>query len=257
MKATKIEAITMEQKATVTLYPRKTAYRLSAIAIILLVAHVISIATVYIFGGFDHRLVRVLFNLFFLDGEGNVPALFSVGLFLLNAAFFLVVWKAKRVAGDASKIWLFLSVVFVFLALDESISIHERLIDPLRQAFDASGLLYYTWIIPYGIGVVLLSIFVFPVFWRMQKRIRFWFGLSAVVYLFAAIGLEMISGKYLVMMNEKKDIWWILLITLEELLEMAGLIILTYALLLYIRNTSNGFLIFIAGSKDASLNAAK
>lgn len=247
----------MEQKASVTLDPRKTTYRLSAIAIILLVAHLTTIATVYIFRGFDHWLVRVLFNLFFLDGEGNLPALFSVCLFLLNAALFLIVWQAKRVAGEASKIWLFLSAVFVFLALDESISIHERLIDPLRQAFDASGFFYYTWIIPYGIGVVLLSIFVIPVFWRMQKKIRFWFGLSAVIYLFATIGLEMISGKYLAMMNEKKDIWWILLITLEELLEMAGLIILAYALLLYVQNTCNGFLIFIAGSEDAPSNPAK
>jgi len=119
--------------------------------------------------------------------------------------------------------WLFLSSVFVFLALDESISIHERLINPLRQALGATGIFYDTWIIPYGIGVVLLSIFAIPVFWRMQKRIRFWFGLSAATYLFATIGPEMISGEYLVMMNEQKDIVWILKITLEETLEMVGL----------------------------------
>ena len=34
-----------------------------------------------------------------------------------------------------------------------------------------------------------LSIFTFPVFWRMQKRIRFWFGLSAAIYLSGFVSL--------------------------------------------------------------------
>ena len=240
----------METRTRIALYPRNIVVWLSTIAILLLVAHLITIAMPYIFEGFEHGLVRLFFSLFFLDGEGNVPAIFSTCLFLINAVIFLIVWKAASLAGDSQKIWLFLSIVFVFLALDESISIHERLIDPLRDALDATGIFYYTWIIPYGIGIVLLAIFAIPIFWRMQKRIRFWFGLSAAIYLFAAIGLEMISGKYLVMMNEQKDIVWILMITLEESLEMVGLIILVYALLLLLRIKFNGFSIVMSGSGD-------
>ena len=246
----------MEKQTKITLSPRNTVVWLGTTAIFLLVAHLITIAMPYILGGFEHGLVRVLFSLFFLDGEGNLPAIFSTWLFLINAILFLIVWKAACLSGDSPKIWLFLSGVFAFLAVDESISIHERLIDPLRQGLDATGIFYYTWIFPYGIGVVLLSIFTIPVFWRMQKKIRFWFGLSAATYLFATIGLEMISGKYLVMMNEEKDIVWILMITLEESLEMAGLIILVYALLLLLRNKYNGFLIFMPGSGDATQHSA-
>ena len=246
----------MEKCTRITLYPRNIVIWLSTIAILLLAAHLITIAMPYIFEGFEHGFVRLLFSLFFLDGEGNVPAIFSTSLFLINAVLFLMVWKAAGLAGDSQKIWLFLSSLFVFLAIDESISIHERLIDPLRQALDATGIFYYTWIIPYGIGIVLLSIFMIPVFWRMQKRIRFWFGLSAATYLFATIGLEMISGKYLVMMNEKKDIVWIFMITLEESLEMGGLIILVYALLLLLRHKYNGLLLFMPGTGDASPHSA-
>jgi hypothetical protein len=241
----------MEKATRITLYPRNIVSWLSTITILLIVAHLITIATPYIFEGFEHGLVRLLFSLFFLDGEGNLPAIFSTWLFLLNAVIFLITWKAAGLAGEGQKFWLFLSSVFVFLALDESISIHERLINPFREALDATGIFYYTWIIPYGIGVVLLAIIAAPVFWRMQKRIRFWFGLSAAVYLFATIGLEMISGKYLVMMNEQKDIVWILMITLEESLEMAGLIVLVYAQLLLLRNKYDGFLIFMPGAAVA------
>ena len=70
------------------------------------------------------------------------------------------------------------------------------------------------------------------------------------------MGFYSISKGSLIM-NEKKDILWILLITLEESLEMAGLIILVYALLLLVRNKHNGFLIIIPGTEDASSNSAK
>jgi len=252
-----MDLLKMEKRTRIILSPRNIVIMLSTITGLLLIAHLITITMPYILGGFEHGLVGLLFSLFFLDGEGNLPAIFSTWLFLINALLFLIVWKAASLAGDSPKIWLFLASVFVFLALDESISIHERLIDPLRQTLgEPTGIFYYTWIIPYGIGVVLLSIFVAPVFWRMQKRIRFWFGLAAVIYLFAVIGLEMISGKYLVMMNEQKDIVWILMITLEELLEMVGLIILVYALLLLLQNKYHGFLISMPGSGDASSHAA-
>ena len=242
----------IEKRTRITLNSRNIVILLSTITILLVVAHLVTIAMPYIFEGFEHGLVRLLFSLFFLDGEGNVPAIFSTWLFLLNAVIFLIVWKAACLSGDSHKIWLFLSSVFVFLAFDESISIHERLINPLRQALGATGIFYYAWIIPYGIGVGLVSIFAIPVFWRMQKRIRFWFGLSAATYLVATIGLEMISGKYLVMMNEQKDIVWIFMVTVEESLEMVGLIILVYAQLLLLRDKHNGFLIYMPGTGDAS-----
>ena len=219
----------MEKQARIRLSPRRTVTWLSMFTLFLVVAHLITIGMPYLMGGFEHGLVRVLFSLFFLDGEGNVPAIFSTWLFLINALLFLMVWKAAGLKGDSQKIWLVLALVFVFLALDESISIHERLIDPLRQAMHATGVFYYAWIIPYGIGVILLAIIAIPVFWRMPQKIRFYFGLPAAIYLFAAIGLEMISGKYLVMMNENKDIVWILMVTLEESLEMVGLTILIAA----------------------------
>jgi hypothetical protein len=66
----------------------------------------------------------------------------------------------------------------------------------------------------------------------------------------------MISGKYLVMMNEQKDIVWIFMVTVEESLEMVGLIILVYAQLLLLRDKYNGFLIYMPGTGDASPRSA-
>ena len=241
----------MEQRATVTLYPRNTAFWLGAITIFLLAVHLASILLVYGVGP-QNEFVRRLYDLFFPDSEWNIPTLFSTCLFLINAILFGVLWKAKHAAGERQRIWLFLAGLFVFLAIDEFVALHEMFIDPLRHAFDASGFFYYTWIIPYGIAVVVLALFMFPVWWRMEKMIRFWFALSAVVYIGGAIGLEMIGGKYYEMMRMRKDLGYVFISTFEESLEMAGLIILTYVLLLLIRNHYNGFLIHIGGSQDAS-----
>jgi hypothetical protein len=58
------------------------------------------------------------------------------------------------------------------------------------------------------------------------------------------------------MMNEQKDIVWILMMTVEESLEMVGLIILVYAQLLLLRNKYNGFLILMPAADDASRHSA-
>lgn len=239
----------MKQRPIAVITPRNTVFRLSTITIFLLAVHLVSILLVYIFGP-QNVYLRRLYDLFFPDSEWNIPTLFSTCLFLLNAIFFWTVWKVKHRAKEPGRIWLFLAGLFVFLAIDEFSALHEMLIDPLRNALDASGIFFYTWIIPYGIAVVLLAIFMFPVWWRLEKMIRFWLALSAVVFITGAIGVEIIGGNYYQMMRMQKDLAYVFISTFEETLEMAGLIILAYALLRLVRNHYNGFLIDIGGSRD-------
>ena len=239
----------IEQRPTVTLHPRNVASFLGAIALFLLVAHLIGLLMKHIIG---HDYVYGLVPFFDLDTERNAPNFFSTCLFLINAALFLSVWKAKRVTSEPQRIWLFLSGLFCFLAIDEFFWLHERLVQPVRFALDTSGFFYFAWIIPYGIAVVLLSIFVIPVLWRMDRRIRFLFGLSAATYIAGAVGFEMIGGKYFEMMNGGGDIVYGLIITFEESLEMVGLIMLVYTLLSLVQSKYGGFLILIPGAHDAS-----
>ena len=241
----------MERQATVTLTPRNTVYWLGGILIVLLAIHFLSILLVYLVGPQNVFVTRI-YHLFFPDAEWNIPALFNTCLFLINAAFFLIVWQVKRVAGEIQRIWTVLAGIFVFLAIDEFVALHEMFIDPLRKLFNASGIFFYTWIIPYGIAVVVLAFFMIPVWWRQEKKIRLWLALSAGVYLFGAIGLEMVGGKYYEMMRMRKTLGYVFISTFEETLEMSGLIMLTYALLLLIRRHDHGFVISIAGTGDGT-----
>ena len=241
----------VKPRPTVTLRSRDAMLLLGAIATFLVLADLIGLLMKY---GFGHNSVYGLVPLFDLDCERNAPTFFSTCLFLINAVLFLGLWKATHVRSEPAKIWMFLAGLFCFLAADEFCCLHERFVQPLRSALHASGLFYFPWVIPYGIAVLLLSIFVLPALRRIERGIRFWFVLSAATYLSGALGFEMIGGKYLDMTGNREDIIYEFFVVFEESLEMAGLILLVYALLSLIRSYYAEFLFLIPPTRDASEN---
>lgn len=239
----------IEQRPTVMLQPRNVAYFLGMTALFLLVAHLIGLLMKHILG---HDSVYGLVPFFYLDAEKNAPALFSTCLFLINALLFLSLWLAQRVRSKPQAVWLFLSGLFCFLAIDEFFSVHEQLIRPVRLALGTSGFFYFAWIIPYGIAVILLAPFMISTVWHIEERIRIWFILSATTFLAGSVGCEMMGGKYFEMTSRKKDIVYGIIVACEESLEMAGLILLAYALLSLVQSKYGGFLILIPGAHEAS-----
>jgi hypothetical protein len=233
---------------TITLQPGKIFFVLVACATFLLIAHVGCMCSTYLVGD---RYLHGLVPLFDFDTERNLPTTFSAGLFLLSSALFYWVAKGAVRADERHRVWLFLSALFVFLAADEFCSIHELLGPPIRRAYNPSGLLYFAWIIPYGMAVAVLSIFVLPTIYRLAPQVRFWFGVSAVTFIAGAIGLEMAGGRRFEMLGRQKDAVFALLATLEESLEMAGLIILVYALLTLLQTEYGGFSLVVSDRSEA------
>lgn len=221
-----------------TFCPGKACRILAGVSIFLLVAHIAAMFSTYAFEK-DHVLGLV--PLFDFDMEKNVPTLFSVCLLLLNSALFAIAWNAGREDRRNNLTWLFLSAVFLFLAIDELSSVHEHLSVAINLKFNATGFLYFVWVVPYGIAVLLVAIMVAPVIWRLSKQIRFWFLLSAIVYVGGALGLEMVGGKYFEISKTTFDVPYVIITTFEESLEIAGLIILVYALLTLLQREYGGF----------------
>jgi hypothetical protein len=50
-------------------------------------------------------------------------------------------------------LWIILSIIFLFLSVDNISSIHERLATPTRYLLGTSGFLYYAWVIPYSMAL--------------------------------------------------------------------------------------------------------
>jgi hypothetical protein len=145
----------------------------------------------------------------------------------------------------------------LFLAFDELFEVHELLIRPIRKGFNLSGFLFFAWIVAYGAGVLLLSMVFVSVWWRLHRGVRLWLGLSAATYLAGAIGLEMLGGKYYEGIGKKVDLVFGVLYTIEESLEMAGLMMFIYSLLLLLQNECDGCAIVIPGGQNTSSTSNK
>ncbi|PLZ05266.1 hypothetical protein [Fischerella thermalis] len=125
------------------------------------------------------------------------------------------------------------------MSFDEIVSIHEILVLPLRNALNAGGFLYFSWVI---VGAVFVLLFLL-LFWRfiisLPKKTRRLFFIAGIIYVASSIGTEMVDGYYANCYTQTNMIY-ALITTVEEVLEMMGIIVFIYALLSYISFYING-----------------
>jgi hypothetical protein len=157
------------------------------------------------------------FGIFDLDGERNVPATYSAALWFSLGVLAVLLGRVDSAAGEA-RLWFALAAVFVFNSADEFGQIHERL--EFRTGID--------WQILYS-PLALIAVGLWPLAARRLRRIGAGLGLLILgtVCLVAsqlAEALEYDSAdKRISAFNE--------VVVLEELLEMAGALLVGLALL--------------------------
>jgi hypothetical protein len=225
----------------INLTPRMILRKLSLFVLFLFLANIISIMFKLYLG---HGRVYGFIPLFDLDKEANIPTFFSA-LVLIFCAFLLwMIAKHHKTAGSPYVLWMGLAVIFTFLSVDEISALHERLIGPIREALNTSGLFYYAWIIPYGFALIVFVAIYFRFLIRLPRQIRNLFILSGAIFVTGAIGFEMLGGWH-AESNGMDNTLYCLFYTCEETLEMMGSVTFIYALLSYIKNQFNSFTIKI------------
>jgi len=135
--------------------------------------------------------------------------------------------------------WKILSFIFLFLSLDEAGSLHEKLIDPMRSLLKASGFLYFTWIVPFGflVAIFLLSYSKFVL--HLPVATRKLFVAACALYIGGAIGME-IPGGYLYSTMGMESVPYLIVATVEESLEMVGIVVFIHGLISYIKTYLGG-----------------
>ena len=206
------------------LTPRSVRNLLLAITAGFLVAHCVVQVGIYGFGAEKHWL-----DSFNMDRELNLPTLFSSSLLLISAL--LMQRLGHNSNPDAGDDWRLLSKIFIFLALDEALQIHEILIIPgLRHQVHPA--LASTWVVPYA-ALALIMLWKFRSFLGSIPRATAT-GLlrSGAVYVGGAIGMEMI-GSFAVRSSliRLHSPWYGAITGLEETLELVGIILLIDALM--------------------------
>ncbi|HUM69188.1 MAG TPA: glycosyltransferase family 2 protein, partial [Chloroflexota bacterium] len=172
---------------------------------------------------------------FYVDVEQNIPTYFSV-LLILFASFLLAIIAilTSRLRKAHTSKWAILSFGFLLMALDEALQFHERLNIPVGTLFSDGnfGVFYFPWVIP-GIALVcVLGLFFLRFLLYLPAKTRFGFVLAAITYIGGAIGVELIGSRHAELYGFEN--WtYSMIATVEEGLEMAGLILFIQALLSY------------------------
>ena len=110
-----------------------------------------------------------------LDMERNIPTLFSSALFLISAFLFYLLSGLPQEKNKGNRRgWMGLSWIFVYLAFDESAKIHEQIGDYTENFVNASGYLYYPWVISYGILLLILGAIYVRFFWVEPSVWNYW-----------------------------------------------------------------------------------
>ena len=213
----------------IKLDPKILFYKLSTIIVFFVSAHII----VLTFSYFDHKRLYGLSRLFNLDLERNLPTFFSTILLLMASLANFIIYIYKKNKSEKSLGWLILFIIFLFLSFDEIASIHEQT-DPIVKGFIAtSGIFYFAWVIPYTVMLILLAILYSRFILALPKKTKLLFILSGLIYVSGAIGIEMISAAVAERYGER--LYYDILATIEETLEMIGVTVFIYSLLSYMK----------------------
>ena len=203
------------------------------IACTLVAASVAGQVMKYIFG---HPTIYGLIPLFNVSQEQNIPTLFSV-LLLMSCSILLGLIFYLHCKQDAKiKVyWIILALGFVYMAIDEFAQLHESLGISLMPLIGnhSHGFLYYSWVVPAFALIIFLALFFSSFLFNLPKATSESFTIAGIIYLSGLLGIEMLGGYYHEL-HGNENLTYSLISTLEESLEMLGLILFIRALLDYL-----------------------
>ncbi|MCP4140189.1 MAG: hypothetical protein GY755_07855 [Chloroflexi bacterium] len=178
-----------------------------------------------------------------IGSELSIPTFFSSLNLLLSSIMLIVIFRYEKINNNKGfRYWLFLSILFLWLSIDESASIHENFIyvyDYLVNTNVISPILGTNQWLPFGIlFVVIVGIVLFPFYKLLSKATLFGFFLSGIIFLIGAIGFEYLGVIMLEtgFVDSRDDILYIARRVFEEGFEMYGIAFFNCALYREISN---------------------
>jgi hypothetical protein len=178
----------------------KTIVRAMIIAVLLLtLAGLAARFALYVFG--DGPFLRPL-SLFDVGAERNIPTWFESMQFMLCSVLLAVVALSGRQRGGRyTKHWGFLSIILLYMSLDEVATIHETIGAELERTlhattgFTPSGAISFFWVVPAAIFVLVVALSYLRFLFHLPGSTRWRFVFAVAVFLLGAIGFEMLTAE--------------------------------------------------------------
>lgn len=184
--------------------------------------------------------------IFSVDKERNIPALYSVVLLLSCSVLLAGIASLKSVARDVYTVhWAVLSSIFLFFSWDEAVQIHERLIRHETYlellngvGINNEGIFTFAWVAFAIACLMLFSLFYLKFLLSLPSTHQMLFLIAFFLFVGGAVGMEMIAGTLIgdiSNFDEASDsLLYIAVSSIEELLEMLGIVTFIHALMSYL-----------------------
>ncbi len=229
-------------QVNIVLSPRKVVRVFLAVMVFLFLARVATAYWHYCVGHPDRFGLMRQFN---TNIESNAPTFFSVLLLLISAVLLGLIAASKKRSGDRyTRHWGALSLLMLYLSVDEACQIHEYWGEYASFLRGTSVYLdQFSWVtlgvlVVLGVGLLFLKFLL-----SLPRRWKITFAAAGFVYVvFGALGGEILSAVTHVF-EENQRVAYAVVETFEEFSEMGGIVILIWGLLTYMEAHGISFLI--------------
>ena len=184
-----------------------------------------------------HDNVLGFLRLLNVGEEQSIPTYVSViNLLLASILIFIIYSYEKTNKQNGAGYWLFLFIMFLYLSIDESVSIHENFANVhgylVRKELISPILNTHEWL-PFGVFfVIAASIVLLPFVRKLPTDTRRYFLIAGCVFVTGAVGFEYLGALMLEtgIVESKKDTAYLVRLLFEEGFEMYGVAIFNCAL---------------------------
>lgn len=175
-----------------------------------------------------------LFRVLNVDHEVSVPAWYSASALLFSALLlWLISMHKARQKARFTLYWRILAIVFVYLSADEAAMLHENLLTPVGVAMNSGEGWAFPWVFPALVLVGVFALLSLPFLLHLPRRTMILFVVSGALFVGGAAGMELFAGVFGHLYQENGAIGRAVT-HLEELLEMAAIVVWIYTLASYI-----------------------
>tara|TARA_B100000787_G_scaffold75282_1_gene55458 strand:+ start:567 stop:1181 length:615 start_codon:yes stop_codon:yes gene_type:complete len=172
---------------------------------------------------------KILYALFSIDLEMTIPAWYQ-GLLLMACAISIII-NDLIIKLPLNKYCILFSIIFITLSIDEVITIRERIEGFYYKYFLNRGYilsfehdLIFSFLV---LSLIILIAYISIKFLSLHNNYnRKLFILSGFIYVFGALGLDLIGSNF----EDKMSLIYQISTMLEELFEMIGLIIFLHVM---------------------------
>ncbi len=168
--------------------------------------------------------------------EGNIPTFFSaILLFICSSLLMVIAFFQKSIKNGQFRRWAILSLIILFVSIDEASGLHEIMIEPIQRLAGFEYQSHQVWLFGVIPTLIVMAVYYYRFFMNLSGRSKRLMIISAVVYLSGAAGIEIIEGLYYDYSGSIDYIYMLLTLT-EESLEMLGSFIFLTALLHHLKD---------------------